>query len=535
MPPELMKFPGFLHLVALATFSAGISLSCRTTDTGSGPVRPNILFIPVDDLRPELGCYGCQTIKTPCIDRLATLGVTFERTYCQQAVCNPSRASLLTGLRPDSIRVWDLYTGFREHMPDVVTLPQYFKDHGYTSIGLGKTFHNNIPDSISWTAKPHIDGFPFDPDAVYLTAENLKIQEDKKQRMIAQGISRIDPLGHWYIKANAVEIADCSDEDYFDGAQTTLAIRMMKELAVQGKPFFLSVGYYRPHLPFNAPRKYWDLYSRDSVPLAGNQFVPAGSPSYAIHGDQELRSYDDCHDLPRPREQPWDVKRQRELVHGYYASVSYIDAQIGRLLDALDALDLARNTIVVLWGDHGWKLGEHNGWCKQTNYETDTRVPLIISGKGVKAKGSRCSALTEFVDIYPTLCEMAGFEVPEHLQGTSLVPLLADPALEWKQAAFSQFLLGRFGPPSDRLQERMGYAIRTDRYRYVEWFAWDRELEEKGELLNRELFDHESDPGENVNIAGDPAHGQTVEELSLQLERGWRYAVPGDHPSHFNK
>jgi iduronate 2-sulfatase len=185
-------------------------------------------------------------------------------------------------------------------------------------------------------------------------------------------------------------------------------------------------------------------------PLAGNPFPPEGSPAFAVHGDQELRSYDDCHDLPWPWEKPWDEARQRELVHGYHASVSYIDAQVGRLLDALDRLGIRENTIVVLWGDHGWKLGEHNGWCKQTNYEIDTRVPMIFSGYGVKARNRKCRALTEFVDIYPTLCEMAGLPVPEDLQGSSLVPLLSQPDTNWKKAAFSQFLLGRFGPPGNQ-------------------------------------------------------------------------------------
>jgi arylsulfatase A-like enzyme len=426
--------------------------------------------------------------------------------------------------------VWDLYTSFRDVVPDVVTLPQYFKEKGYTTIGLGKTFHNNIPDTLSWTRKPHIEGYPFDPDAVYLNEENLQIQEAKKELMIAEGKSRIDQLGHWYIKANATEIAEAGDDAYFDGAQTTLAIQILQDLANKKEPFFLSVGYYRPHLPFNAPKKYWDLYDRSSLPLAPNQFPPEGSPDFAIHGDQELRSYDDCHDLPLPSEEPWDEARQRELIHGYYASVSYIDAQIGRLLDELDRLGIRENTIVVLWGDHGWKLGEHNGWCKQTNYEIDTRVPMIFSGYGVEAKDRKSNALTEFVDIYPTLSEMAGFSVPGHLQGTSLVPLLSDPDRPWKKAAFSQFLLGRFGPPATRQEERMGYAIRTDQYRYVEWYMWDKEKKTKGELLASELFDHATDPEENLNLINESSYEQTIDSLSRQLKLGWRYAKPVDRP-----
>ena len=495
--------------------------SCSVKEKAPEQKMPNILFIPVDDLRPELGCYGNEFIKTPNIDILAERGVTFTRTYCQQAVCNPSRASLLTGLRPDAIQVWDLHTLFRNNFPDLVTLPQFFKQNGYTTIGLGKTFHNIFPDTISWTEKPHVDGFPFDPDAVYVNEENLKIQEIKKQNFIAAGKSRIDQLGHWYIKANAVENADVADDAYFDGAQTTLALEILQDLKTEGKPFFLSVGYYRPHLPFNAPKKYWDMYQRDEIPLAENQFAPKNSPGYAIFGDAELRSYDDCHDLPFPAEKPWDEERQRELKHGYYASVSYIDAQIGRLINELDRLELAENTIIVLWGDHGWKLGEHNGWGKMTNYEIDTRVPLIVSGAGVKAKGKQSNALTEFLDIYPSLCEMAGFPIPEHLQGTSFVPLLENPDTEWKTAAFSQYLLGRFGPREARKQERMGYAIRTDQYRYVEWYKWNKEEKIKGEYLSNELFDHFVDPQENINIASKSENKKTVKLLSEQLKKSW--------------
>jgi len=515
-----------LSILSLVLLSIS-SCSLKNTSGEEENPKPNILFIPVDDLRPEFGAYGAEFVKTPHMDRLASQGVTFLRAYCQQAVCNPSRASLLTGLRPDSIQVWDLRTDFRDNVPDVITLPQFFKQQGYTTIGLGKAFHNNDPDTISWTLTPeNIDGFPFDPDAVYVNEENLEIQEMKIQALKDEGRSRIDQLGHWYVKANATENADVDDDAYYDGAQTTRAIEILQELKSTNKPFFLSLGYYRPHLPFNAPKKYWDLYERSEIPLADNQFIPEGSPAYLVHGEAELRGYSDSHDLPLPNEQPWDQNRQREIKHGYYASVSYIDAQIGRLIDELESLGLAENTIVVLWGDHGWKLGEHNGWCKQTNYEIDTRVPLIISGSGVKAKGQVCNALTEFVDIYPTLCEMANFPVPDQLQGTSMVPLLENPELDWKTAAYSQFLLGRFGRTTTVKGEQMGYAIRTDRYRYVEWYNWIKEEKKADSLLCIELFDHHTDPQENINIAANPENQDIVENLALQLKEGWRYSKP---------
>ena len=525
----MMRRHRYFLLLPLLSFFFLIFSSCTSNEKKSEKEKalPNILFIPVDDLRPELGAYGNKFIKTPNIDRLAEQGVIFTRAYCQQAVCNSSRASLLTGLRPDSIQVWDLHTNFRENLPDVITLPQFFKQNGYTTIGLGKAFHNNDPDTVSWSVIPeHIDGFPFDPDAVYVNEENLEIQKKKIEKLKAAGKSRIDQLGHWYVKANATENADVDDDAYYDGAQTTRAIEIMKELKTANKPFFLSVGYYRPHLPFNAPKKYWDMYDRDQIPLAENQFIPEGSPAHLVHGAAELRGYSDCHDLPLASDKAWDENRQREIKHGYYASVSYTDAQIGRLLDELQRLGLAENTIIVLWGDHGWKLGEHNGWCKQTNYEIDTRVPLIISGAKVKAKGKQSDALTEFVDIYPTLCEVADFPIPNYLQGTSLVPLLDNPNKEWKTAAYSQFLLGRYGRTKTIKGEQMGYAIRTDQYRYVEWYNWLKDGKKKGDLLYQELFDHKTDPQENINLANKPKYKETVELLSQQLKKGWRYSKP---------
>lgn len=501
--------------------------SCSSDKSKETIRQPNILFIPVDDLRPDLGAFGNNYVITPNIDRIAEQGVSFTRTYCQEAICNPSRASLLTGLRPDSIQVWDLKTDFRDNVPDVVTLPQFFKENGYKTIALGKIFHNNDPDTISWSVIPeNLDGFPFDPDAFYLNEENLEIQNSKVEVLKAAGKSTIDQLGHWYVKANATEMADADDDDYYDGAQTTRAIEILKELKSEDKPFFLSVGYYRPHLPFNAPKKYWDMYNRDEIPLAENQFVPEGLPSYLVHGDAELRGYTDCNDLPLPGEKPWDEDRQREVKHGYYASVSYTDAQIGRLLDALEQLGLSENTIVVLWGDHGWKLGEHNGWAKQTTFEIDTRVPLIIGGSGVVAKGDKSRALTEFVDIYPTLCEMAGLSIPIHLQGTSLVPLLESPDKEWKTAAYSQFLLGRYGRTRTVEGEHMAYAIRTDQYRYVEWYNWLGEQKEKGEFERAELYDHKVDSLENYNIAENPDYKDVIAKLSKQLNEGWRYSKP---------
>lgn len=496
------------------------SYSCSVENK---PQRPNILFIPVDDLRPDLGCYGDEFAITPNIDKVAEQGVTFNRTYCQQAVCNPSRVSLLTGLRPDTLRVWDLRTEFRKNLPDVITLPQHFKNNGYYVYGIGKIFHNIYPDTISWTEKPHVDGFPFDPDAVYLNPDNVARQEEKKLEYIEKGVDRIDQLGHWYIKTVSTENADVVDDAYFDGAQTTAALEKMNELAKSDQPFFMAVGYYRPHLPFNAPKKYWDMYDREAIPLAANQQIQTNIPEYAMNRGRELRNYEDMRDLPFPEGEPFDEKKQRLLKHGYYASVSYIDAQIGRLVEGLRKNGLYENTIIVIWGDHGWKLGEHNSWCKQTNYEIDTRVPMIIAGARVNAKGETSDALTEFVDIYPTLCEMAELQVPGYLHGKSTMPLLSDPDIDWKKAAFSQFLQGRFGQmhKNHEGKQYMGYSMRTDQYRYVEWYEWDKE-NIKGSLTDRELYDHKTDPQENINIADFEENNQIVATLSKELNAGWR-------------
>lgn len=487
----------------------------------AGPSRPNILFIPVDDLRPELGVYGNKVIKTPNLDALANKGALFMSTYCQQAVCNPSRASLLTGLRPDETKVWDLETDFRAALPKAVTLPQFFKEHGYTALAIGKTFHNTIADTISWDYRFHLPGFPFDADATYAGEENLAILNKKIAVMKANG-KKPDALGVYYTKANSEESADVSDDAYYDGAQTTKAIGLLKSLSKSTKPFFLSVGFYKPHLPFNAPKKYWDLYDENTLPIAPNPFPPKGSPAYAVHGDQELRWYMDHTDLPLPQEKPLDAASQRKLVHGYYACVSYIDAQVGRLMHTLDSLGLAKNTIIVLWGDHGWKLGEHNAWAKQTNYEIDTHVPMIVAGPGVQATGAKITALTEFVDIYPSLLEMTGFKVPSNLEGKSFVPLLKEPKQEWKKAAFSQFLLGRFGKIARIPGEVMGYTVRTDKYRYVEWYQWDKTNNTATTLLSKELFDEKADPQENVNLAGNKKYNTLMKSLNEQLRTNFK-------------
>ncbi|MFO0978227.1 MAG: sulfatase-like hydrolase/transferase [Planctomycetaceae bacterium] len=469
----------------------------------SASEKPNVLFIAVDDMRCELGCYGAAHVKSPNIDRLAASGVLFQKAYCQQAVCNPSRVSLLTGLRPDTTRVWDLVTEMRSVMPEVVTLPQYFRQNGYRSVAYGKIFHNPFPDAASWDEPTHNA-----QGVVAYSEQNRQRLATWRQQMRSEGKSE-DVIER--MRGPASEIQEQPDEMNFDGRQTSDALGKMKELAAEESPFFLAVGYIRPHLPFITPKQYWDLYDRASLPLAANPQRPKGMPAVAfgdrnLGGFYELRGYMDYAGAPSPFEQTLSEEQQRELRHGYYASISFIDAQVGRLLAGLDELSLSDNTIVVLWSDHGWKLGEHGSWCKQTLFELDTHAPLMIRAPGAKANGTSTQAITEFVDIYPTLCELADLPVPSTLEGRSLKPLLDEATTTVKDAAFSQF------PRKQDGRDYMGYAMRTQRYRYIEWLD-----AQSGEVFARELYDHDTDPAEDQNIADQPEHTALLTELNAKM------------------
>jgi iduronate 2-sulfatase len=405
----------------------------------------------------------------------------------------PSRASLMTGLRPDSIRVWDLETDFRANVPDVVTLPQHFMRHGYRTVQIGKIYHNTIPDSRSWHREIHLAGFPYHPDAVYHGRENLAIQEARKARIIEQGRQgrAIDRFGMWYLKANATERLDLPDNAYYDGAQTD---RALEELAaLEGRqPFFFAIGYYRPHLPFNAPRKYWDMYDPDSIALAPNPGLPTDAPPATGSNLAELRGYADFATAPDPWEGRLSEADARRLKHGYYASVSYVDALVGRLLDRLHDLGLAKNTIVV----------------------------LIIRAPRVVPAGLRLEQMVELVDVYPTLSELAGLPVPDWLQGTSAVSLVHRPDRPWKRAVFSQFLRRGRWLGADGV-ETMGYSMRTERFHYVAWMDWATR-----QVAARELYDLEGEPTETVNLAPRPAFRSVLEELEAQRRGGWRAAEP---------
>lgn len=490
----------FLDLTLRATAATALS-STLLTSWSQAATKRNVLFIAIDDLRPELNCYGASHIHSPNIDRLAQSGTLFKRAYCQQAVCNPSRASLMTGLRPDTSRVWDLPTHFRDQNPDVITIPQNFLNNGYHSQGMGKIYHTghgNRDDKFTWTV-PHQT--PRRPG--YLLKENQQTVQENRQR------SKTDKTWRWS-NGPPTEMADVPDEAYTDGATTNFAIETLNTL--KGQPFFLAVGYSKPHLPFCAPKKYWDLYDRSKIELADNPYPPKGAPDYALANSGELRKYDGI-----PAKGPVSEEQALTMIHGYFASVSYIDALIGKLLAQLDALNLRDNTSIVLWGDHGWKLGEHGEWCKHSNVENDTHAPLICSAPDLP-KGQTTDALVEFVDIYPSLCELSDLPTPTHVEGDSFVPLMNKPNQPWKKAAFSQYPRGN---------NRMGYTMKTDQYRYTEWVTRD----DKRDILARELYDHAKDPAENISVVDDPAYQTIVPKLADMMKAGWQNARP-PHITH---
>jgi len=493
--------------------------------------QSNVIFISFDDLRPDLGCYGNEEISTPNLDKLADQGVAFLNTYCQVAVCQPSRASYMTGLRPDTIRSWHLGDHHRAAHPDVKTMPQYFKDFGYHTVSIGKIFHNHVPDSVSFD-EPDLRPAKYrTADMVDRDAESFHYDDEINAEQIKRRAERIKNNPGVKLYANgwgygtSVESYDAPDSEFYDGAQTDLALETLARLKDRDEPFYLAMGYYRPHLPFIAPKKYWDMYNEAEITPASNNFLPEGSPGFAINSMYELGNCYDLEDIvqhPVTGTLPDSVGRI--LKHGYYASVSYVDACFGRLMDGLEEMGLADNTIIAIVGDHGWKLGEHGSWGKMTNYEIDTRVPLIIKAPGIKAAGQRSKRLTELVDVFPTLCELAGIEVADYLQGTSVVPLLDEPDRKWKSAIFSQF--HRRPRVSIDGQRYMGYAMRTERYHYIEWYFWDNEKKIPLDFVSAELFDHSIDPGENINIASIPDNTELVDLLSKKLKAGWKAARP---------
>ena len=445
------------------------------------PRQPNILLICLDDLKPTLGCYGDALAVSPNIDRIAAQGIRFDAAYCNQAVCAPSRNSLLTGLRPQTLGIYDLPTNFRKSRPDAITLPEHFKNNGYRAEGLGKIYHighGNIGDDRSWSV-PIFRG----------KLTDYALEENKNPQGLTREEARFGNVPE--LKAGrlprgaAVEAAEVDDDVYTDGQVAAEAVRRLANAAKHpDEPFFLAVGFLKPHLPFCAPKKYWDLYDPAKFELAKLKTPPEGTPDFAPTTWGELRQYREG-----PETGPVDDELARRLIHGYYAATSYADAQVGRVLDALEASGLADDTIVIVWGDHGWHLGDHGMWCKHTNYEQAGRIPLIVDLPGDAPAGAKSEELVESVDLYPTLCELAGLDLPYELDGASFVSTLRDPAHKTDAVAFQVY-------PRNEL---LGRVVRTDRYRLVEWKTPGAPPADA--II--ELYDYEADPLESRNLASE--------------------------------
>ncbi len=446
--------------------------------------RPNILFISVDDLRPELGCYGRSPIQSPHMDRLAAGGTLFERAYCNVPVCGPSRVSVLTGLRVGP-RPWS--TGGVDR--DFITLPAHLKAQGYHAISNGKIFHHMRDSQDDWSEAP------WRSEEIYHGKEDWAKYNTYGQWQNPDSGEHLHPRTG---RGPYFEAADVPDNAYQDGKVADKSIADLRRLAAGDRPFFLACGFWRPHLPFNAPRKYWDLYDRDAIEPAPNRAAPEHLPP-------NLRSSTEIDGYALAGDRKQTEAFHREARHAYYASVSYVDAQIGRVLDALDELGVADNTIVALWGDHGWNLGEHGFWGKHNTFHNSLHSPLIVRAPG-RGEGKTTRALVELVDLYPSLCELAGVPVPSHVEGASVAPLLDRPDRPWKSAAFAEWT--------------GCHAVKTDRYLYTQWAG------EEGEATRHMLFDHATDPEENRNIADDPDAAEAVAHHRELLRQGWKAALP---------
>lgn len=520
--------------VLLLTAVLALQHPIASMSQGIPPKKPNILFIAVDDLKPDMGAYGNKLVKTPHIDRLAARGTTFLRNYCQQAVCGPTRASLMTGMRPDFTRVWDLKTRMRDINPNILSLPQYLITQGYSTQGIGKIYDSRCVDSQydgpSWSvpyysqADEYFSSETGKPAYYYQLPATKKLVEQYRVEALEKGIPpaqvREEVLRH--IKP-ATECADVPDNAYVDGAVALKAKDLLKALQTSDKPFFLGVGFSKPHLPFVAPKKYWDLYQREDIPLASFQAHSKNGPPMAYHASGELRSYTDISPLCRDSSHmQLPNEKQKELIHAYYAAISYTDAQIGLLLETLDSLGMRDNTIIVLWGDHGWHLGDHDLWCKHSNFEQATRAPLIVSAPGMRP--SRTNSPTEFVDVFPTLCDLIGVAIPSHLQGKSLEPLMKNPNARVKDFAVSQYPRSGSGAELQRLgyaePKCMGYSLRTHRYRYTLWVSNPHPGQqpfEESMVVAREMYDYRLDPAESRNVVSRMPYKKTTSRLHAEL------------------
>ena len=499
--------------------------------------KKNVLFIVVDDLKPLLGSYGYGEVISPNIDKLASEGVLFSKAYAQQAICTASRMSFITGKRPDYTKIWDLSTKLRETRPDITTIPQYFKENGYETVGMGKVMHgasNNDP--LSWTM-PFISNENFDyADGYKMPANLYQSPEIHKKWDSLQTALDADPNADrgWFAVNSVMKSAglrpltenlDVPDNAYADGASTFKTIELLNQFKKENKNFFLTIGFQKPHLPFTPPKKYWDLYDRNKIDLAEFQKKSDGSPLEAYHQSGELRNY---HDAEPSMDENGIVNedKQRELIHGYMASVSFIDAQLGLILNHLKSLGMDKNTVVIFFGDHGWHLGDHGLWNKHSNFEEATRTPLIFKSPDIEG-GFINDSPVELLDIFPTICNLAGIPIPEDLDGVSLVPILDKKSESLKEFAISQYprrcnvmrsVIGRY--PDDCTL--MGYAVRNDRYRYIAWVSGnfeDRSSFNNDKIIMEELYDYEIDPLETRSFSLDSKY-QKIKDKMIGNLRG---------------
>ena len=465
-----MKFVLKCFGVFLTVFLISACSSNNAQKKDDKKKKPNILFIAVDDLRPELNFYGANHIKSPNLDQLANESLVFNKAYCNIPVCGASRASLLTGMRPTRNRFITAHTSKDKQVPNAKSLPFLLKENGYTTISNGKIYHYNKDDVTAWDEM-------WQPDKLwsYALPESQEIRKNTKRGL-------------------PFEVAEVHDSVYRDGKLTLKVIQDLKKLKQSNQPFFLTMGLMKPHLPFTAPKKYWDLYDRNQIELPESYIQPKTTPKQAFHRYGELRNYEN---IPKKGHLPDDLAK--ELIHGYYACVSYIDAQIGLVLDELKRLELEDDTIVILWGDHGWNLGDHKLWCKHVTFETALRTPLIIKVPG-KTKGTKTEAITEYIDIYPSLAELVGLEVPKTVEGKSFVPILngEKPQKDWAVSKFKDAVT----------------LIKGDLF-YTEW------TKDEGIAYARMLFDHKTDPLELDNLAEKPENKELVNKLSIELREKW--------------
>lgn len=487
-------------MLPLSCLSGMLCAACVMGSAGRVPaadgVRPNVLFIAVDDLNPILGCYGDPVVRSPNMDRLAAEGLLFRRAYCQTALCMPSRSSLLSGYRPETLqnRAGPL-TG--KAPAATVTLPQLFRNAGYTTVSVGKVYHYNNDDPDGWVRR-YADTFLAEGEwssgycsGYQLPANRALVQNYLQGKRLREGLPA-SPI---------TEITDTPDENTPDGVIAQRAIEELQQFRQSGARFFLALGFYRPHMPLTAPKKYWDLYDRAQFALPAN----FRQPDDGIPRDDwgEVRRYGDC-----PISGPMPEDKAREIIHGYHASVTFVDAQIGKVLDELRRLGLDKQTVVILWSDNGWHLGDHGRWSKPTNFESATRIALMAAVPGMPSN-RQTDALVELIDIYPSLCELCRLPPPDYLEGTSFVPLFKSPDQPWKSAAFTC------------LTDYSTRSIRTERYRFIQRASG-----------RNELYDCRNDPAENHNLADDPASQQIVTALQEALRAGWRGAQPATLKSH---